>query len=77
MCGYLKLLNSIFQTLQVLKSFSINCSLSASDGHSTLKQLWEYHGQSPWYDNLRRPIDFLHEYIDFGVRGVTSNPTVR
>jgi transaldolase len=32
--------------------------------------------QSPWYDNLRRPVTILEPLINSGVRGVTSNPTI-
>ncbi|KAL2650390.1 hypothetical protein R1flu_018518 [Riccia fluitans] len=33
-------------------------------------------GQSPWYDNLSRPVSGLKPLIESGVRGVTSNPTI-
>ena len=44
-----------------------------------LQRLWEEQGQSPWLDNLRR--DWIHDgtlqsWIDRGVRGVTSNPSI-
>ena len=44
-----------------------------------LQQLFEQQGQSPWLDNLRR--DWLRSgelqaWIDRGVRGVTSNPSI-
>jgi transaldolase len=44
-----------------------------------LQQLHAEHGQSPWLDNLRRDwlLDgTLQAWIDRGVRGVTSNPTI-
>jgi transaldolase len=44
-----------------------------------LQQLHAQHGQSPWLDNLRRDwlLDgTLRSWIDRGVRGVTSNPTI-
>jgi transaldolase len=44
-----------------------------------LQQLHSEHGQSPWLDNLRRDwlVDgTLQSWIDKGVRGVTSNPTI-
>jgi transaldolase len=44
-----------------------------------LQQLHSEHGQSPWLDNLRRDwlVDgTLRSWIDQGVRGVTSNPTI-
>jgi transaldolase len=44
-----------------------------------LQRLWDDEGQSPWLDNLRR--DWIHDgtlqqWIDRGVRGVTSNPSI-
>jgi len=44
-----------------------------------LQQLHTDHGQSPWLDNLRRDwlLDgTLRSWLDRGVRGVTSNPTI-
>lgn len=46
---------------------------------SNLKALYDDHGQSPWLDNLRR--DWIHSgelarWVDRGVRGVTSNPSI-
>ena len=44
-----------------------------------LQQLHSEFGQSPWLDNLRRDwlLDgTLQSWIDRGVRGVTSNPTI-
>ena len=44
-----------------------------------LQDLYSIGGQSPWLDNLRR--DWIEggqlaEFIDLGVRGITSNPTI-
>jgi transaldolase len=44
-----------------------------------LQRLWDEQGQSPWLDNLRR--DWIHDgtlagWIERGVRGVTSNPSI-
>jgi transaldolase len=44
-----------------------------------LISLYQDHGQSPWLDNLRR--DWLRDgelarWVERGVRGVTSNPTI-
>lgn len=44
-----------------------------------LQRLFEEQGQSPWLDNLRR--DWIHDgtlqaWIDKGIRGVTSNPSI-
>lgn len=44
-----------------------------------LHQLYDTQGQSPWLDNLRR--SFLRDgelaaWVDKGVRGVTSNPSI-
>lgn len=43
---------------------------------SILKDLYEKHRQSPYYDNLCRPISDLIPFIDSGIRGVTTNPAV-
>jgi transaldolase len=44
-----------------------------------LQDLYTIGGQSPWLDNLRR--DWIHDgqlakWIETGVRGITSNPTI-
>lgn len=44
-----------------------------------LHELFDREGQSPWLDNLRR--DWIHDgtlqaWLDRGIRGVTSNPTI-
>ena len=46
---------------------------------SRLHDLHDEQGQSPWLDNLRR--DWIHDgelqrWVDRGVRGITSNPTI-
>jgi transaldolase len=44
-----------------------------------LSRLYEEHGQSPWLDNLRRDwiqTGELARWVERGVRGVTSNPTI-
>ncbi len=46
---------------------------------TTLHDLYESQGQSPWLDNLRR--DWLRDgtiarFVDQGIRGMTSNPTI-
>jgi transaldolase len=46
---------------------------------TTLHALFEEQGQSPWLDNLRR--GWIHggelqEWLDKGVRGITSNPSI-
>jgi transaldolase len=46
---------------------------------TSLKELYEVGGQSPWLDNVRR--DWLRDgtmarLVDEGIRGVTSNPTI-
>ncbi len=46
---------------------------------TNLSDLYQVGGQSPWLDNLRR--DWIHEgelarWIERGVRGVTSNPSI-
>ena len=60
--------------------FSVRCSQLDGNGTPTVKttlhDLYEQQGQSPWYDNLCRPVTDLLPLITSGVRGVTSNPTV-
>lgn len=44
-----------------------------------LHELYDRQGQSPWLDDLHREWltgHHLHELLDQGVRGVTSNPTI-
>ncbi len=46
---------------------------------TTLNDLYDVHGQSPWIDNIRR--DWLNDgtlarLVAEGVRGVTSNPSI-
>ncbi|HEX2701743.1 MAG TPA: transaldolase [Acidimicrobiales bacterium] len=51
----------------------------SSPGRSRLHDLYAVHGQSPWLDNLTRPMissGRLQGLVDAGVRGVTSNPTI-
>jgi transaldolase len=46
---------------------------------SSLRNLFDQQGQSPWIDNLQRSHlrdGTLHRYISDGVRGLTSNPTI-
>ncbi|KAK8969848.1 hypothetical protein KSP40_PGU006533 [Platanthera guangdongensis] len=55
---------------------------SSRDGNGSttkrtnLHDLYESQGQSPWYDNLCRPVTDLLPLLTSGVRGVTSNPTI-
>ncbi|KAG5228028.1 transaldolase [Salix suchowensis] len=61
-------------------SFVVRCSQSSGNGsplkRTTLHDLYEREGQSPWYDNLCRPVTDLIPLIESGVRGVTSNPAI-
>ncbi|KDP23255.1 hypothetical protein JCGZ_23088 [Jatropha curcas] len=61
-------------------SFVVRCSQSSGNGSpikkTTLHDLYEREGQSPWYDNLCRPVTDLIPLIESGVRGVTSNPAI-
>lgn len=46
---------------------------------SNLHDLHSAHGQSPWLDNLRRNWitgGELQAWVDRGIRGITSNPTI-
>ena len=45
----------------------------------TLHDLHDQQGQSPWLDNMRRDwiqSGEMQRWIDRGVRGMTSNPTI-
>lgn len=71
----------MFATLDSHGSFvSIRCSQLNGDEseikRTVLHDLYEKQGQSPWYDNLCRPVTDLLPLISSGVRGVTSNPAV-
>lgn len=59
---------------------SVRCSQGDGNGspakRTCLHDLYEKEGQSPWYDNLCRPVTDLLPLIASGVRGVTSNPAV-
>ncbi|PNX71425.1 transaldolase, partial [Trifolium pratense] len=59
-------------------SLRIRCSQTDGNGvpakRTVLHDLYEKQGQSPWYDNLCRPVTDLIPLIESGVRGVTSNP---
>ncbi len=51
----------------------------AESSASRLVDLYEKYGQSPWLDNLRRSYittGQLERYLEMGVRGLTSNPTI-
>lgn len=58
----------------------VRCSQVDGNGvpvkRTVLHDLYEKEGQSPWYDNLCRPITDLLPLIASGVRGVTSNPAI-
>ncbi|OVA17359.1 Transaldolase [Macleaya cordata] len=61
-------------------SLIVKCSQVDGNGaqtkRTTLHDLYELQGQSPWYDNLCRPVTDLLPLIASGVRGVTSNPAI-
>ncbi|KAL2903714.1 Transaldolase [Bienertia sinuspersici] len=60
--------------------FLVKCAQTSGNGSAinktTLHELYEKEGQSPWYDNLCRPVTDLLPLIAKGVRGVTSNPAI-
>jgi len=62
------------------KLWRLRCALSQPktkvEKKTILHELYEQQGQSPWYDNLRRPVSDLKPLIESGVRGITSNPTI-
>ncbi|MED6168145.1 hypothetical protein PIB30_009366 [Stylosanthes scabra] len=51
--------------------------MSSNGDRTILHDLYEKHSQSPYYDNLSRPVsDLLPPFIVAGIRGVTSNPAI-
>jgi transaldolase len=48
----------------------------STEKKTILHELYEQQRQSPWYDNLSRPVSDLIPFIEKGVRGGTSNPTI-
>ncbi|KAM7483992.1 hypothetical protein LguiA_000001 [Lonicera macranthoides] len=71
---------SLRSNLPLSGSLVVRCS--QLDGNrsqikrTVLHDLYEKQGQSPWYDNLCRPVTDLLPLIASGVRGVTSNPAI-
>jgi len=67
-------------SLPLKTSLRIKCSQTDGNGspakRTVLHDLYEKEGQSPWYDNLCRPVTDLLPLIASGVRGVTSNPAI-
>ncbi|KAI3812383.1 hypothetical protein L1987_17090 [Smallanthus sonchifolius] len=67
-------------TVPLAASLLVKCSQNGGSGshvkRTTLHDLYEKQGQSPWYDNLCRPVTDLIPLIESGVRGVTSNPAI-
>ncbi|KAL6186238.1 hypothetical protein ACLB2K_042359 [Fragaria x ananassa] len=61
-------------------SLIVRCAQGEGNGSPTKKtylhELYDKEGQSPWYDNLCRPVTDLLPLIASGVRGVTSNPAI-
>ncbi|KAK9076234.1 hypothetical protein SSX86_004567 [Deinandra increscens subsp. villosa] len=71
---------SLRSTTPLATSLLVKCSQNGANGshvkRTTLHDLYEQQGQSPWYDNLCRPVTDLLPLIESGVRGVTSNPAI-
>ncbi|KZV44068.1 transaldolase family protein [Dorcoceras hygrometricum] len=69
-------------SIHPLRAPSLMVKCSRIDGNvssakkTILHDLYEKEGQSPWYDNLCRPVTDLIPLIQSGVRGVTSNPAI-
>lgn len=66
--------------IHLVPFISVRCSQLDGNGsqikRTVLHDLYEKQRQSPWYDNLCRPVTDLLPLIASGVRGVTSNPAV-
>ncbi|XP_021888674.1 uncharacterized protein LOC110807752 [Carica papaya] len=43
---------------------------------TVLHHLFEQQGQSPYFDNLCRPVSDFHSLIAAGIRGLTTNPSI-
>ncbi|KAM0027086.1 putative transaldolase [Helianthus debilis subsp. tardiflorus] len=71
---------SLCSTAPLAASLVVKSSQNGGNGsyvkRTTLHDLYEKQGQSPWYDNLCRPVTDLLPLIESGVRGVTSNPAI-
>ncbi|KAL8201382.1 hypothetical protein R6Q57_012721 [Mikania cordata] len=71
---------SVRATVPLAASLLVKCSQNGGNGshvkRTALHDLYEKQGQSPWYDNLCRPVTDLIPLIESGVRGVTSNPAI-
>lgn len=52
------------------------CNVTRVERRTILHDLYEKQGQSPYYDNLCRPVSDLLPFIASGIRGVTTNPAV-
>lgn len=62
------------------KNLRVQCALLEKlqkvSKRTVLHELYDEQKQSPWYDNLWRPVTDLKPFIDNGIRGITSNPTI-
>lgn len=71
---------SLRSNLAIRAHLLVRCSQHDGNGspikRTVLHDLYEKEGQSPWYDNLCRPVTDLLPLIASGVRGVTSNPAI-
>ncbi|XP_057509543.1 uncharacterized protein LOC130792113 [Actinidia eriantha] len=71
---------SLRSNLAIRAPLLVRCSQHDGNGspikRTVLHDLYEKEGQSPWYDNLCRPVTDLLPLIASGVRGVTSNPAI-
>ncbi|XP_057486299.1 uncharacterized protein LOC130772472 [Actinidia eriantha] len=71
---------SLRSNLAIRGPLLVRCSQYDGNGsqikRTVLHDLYEKEGQSPWYDNLCRPVTDLLPLIASGVRGVTSNPAI-
>ncbi|KAK7358722.1 hypothetical protein VNO77_00660 [Canavalia gladiata] len=65
-------------------TMSLQCCIGRMDNNNKgtkikrtmLHDLYEKQGQSPYYDNLCRPVSDLLPFIASGIRGVTTNPAI-
>lgn len=63
-------------SLKCLSAKMNNGNVKMTKTKTILHDLYEKQRQSPYYDNLCRPVSDLVPFISSGIRGVTTNPAV-
>ncbi|KAI5383906.1 uncharacterized protein LOC127105784 isoform X1 [Lathyrus oleraceus] len=63
-------------SLKCLSAKMNNGNVKMTKTKTILHDLYEKQRQSPYYDNLCRPVSDLVPFISSGIRGVTTNPAI-